>query len=670
MSSSVGGRVTGLKANLGPNPATGFDNSLFGRVTLAPQIGGTWNTDYSINTFSVGNVSFVRAAPSGATTGLDVSSTWAPMYLLSFELVDGATPTTSTVNFNRMGMTENAVFVNFEAATNRLTVQDSPYNYSITAAAPPTGWAVTGNVSATDTQKGNTLNVAWTALPNTIGTNDLTPPIRYDLYRGTTSTFPLSDPLIPTGSRALASISPSASFTYSGGATSAKDGPDTGIPGAAPNNLSDGTQYWYTMRAKDSTLNPDSITVTPTAGQHKTINTDTQFVGPFTPHDYTAPSVPTGLVVARTDDQLLRITWGAPAENRDDLDVYLVFMKQDNSPAAPAGPTLVSAFDKRSNEPGDDYTVDTDYSGWTLVKKSADTFYENSTLVNGSNYWFKVFARDKEGTTSGAHEQGNNYSPAAFTYGAPGRAPSAVTNLVAGGSGSGKITLRWTNPTETYYGGSKVLITSDIASWGTAMSYGSDAADPVNVKLAVDKVAADPVPPVEEVVIDNMGGTPLTDGTVYYIGVFTYNKTPDPTTRSSESRSYIGTWPGGGGGGPVTYNFTKAASGLGLNSFAILQDVPLSVTVVLEGGAAGTPVAATTVADFVAALGGPANVATIGWLESDRMVGYYVTEVGGTATFTATEGAGLAAANTVNMSRGRAYQISVLRNMSVTISGR
>lgn len=654
MSSSLGGRVTGFKADLGPTPS-GFENALFGRVTLTPQIGGTWNSDYSINAYSAGNVSFVRAAASGATTGLNVSSSWAPMYLLSFELIDGATPTTSTGNFNRIGMTENAVFVNFEAATNRLSVQNTPYNYSITAAAPPTGWAVTGNVSATDTQKGNTLNVTWNALPNTIGTNDLTPPIRYDLYRGTAATFSPGD----TTNRVLTSISPSASFTYSGGATSAKDGPDTGVPGAAPNNLSDGTQYWYTMRAKDSTINPDSTT----SPQHKTTATDAQIVGPFVPHDYTRPGTP-GFSAPAPSDQTLNLSWSNPGD--PDFGGVVVIRKTGGY----AAPTFANASGNAdgttppaagSAPPGD--------SAATVVYQGSGTSFRDTGLTNGTVYNYSIYAYDRA-VAGPPREQGYNYSTPAQRTGVPGAAPSAVTNLVAGGSGSGKITLRWTNPAEDFYGGAKVLITSDITKWGTAMSYTSDIDDPDNVKLAVDKVVADPKPETDEVIIDNSGGTPLTDGMVYYAGVFTYNKTPDPATRISSGRSYIGTWPGGGGGGPVTYNFAKAASGLGLNSFAVLQDTPLSVSVALEGATVGTPVAATTVADFVAALGGPSNVTTIGWLEGDKMVGYYVTDVGGTATFTATEGAGLAAANTVNMSRGRAYQISVLRNMSVTISGR
>ncbi|MFA4905879.1 MAG: hypothetical protein WC645_05190 [Candidatus Margulisiibacteriota bacterium] len=656
--SSVGGRVTGLKANLGPNPATGFDNSLFGRVTLTPQIGGTWNSDYSINTVSAGNVSFVRAAPSGATSGLNVTGTWAPMYLLSFELVDGVLDTTSTVNFNRIGMTENAVFVNFEAATNRLTVQNTPYNYSITAAAPPTGWAVTGNLSATDTQKGNTLNVTWNALPNTIGTNDLTPPIRYDLYRGTAATFAPND----TGNRVLASISPSASFTYSGGATSAKDGPDTGVPGGAPNNLSDGTPYWYTMRAKDSTINPEALGPAGSP-QHKTTNTDTQVVGPFVPHDYTRTGAP-GFSSPAPSDQTLNLNWSNPGD--PDFGGVVVIRKTGGY----AAPTFANASGNAdgtmppaagSAPPGD--------SAATVVYQGNGTSFRDTGLTNGVVYYYSIYAYDRA-VTGPPREQGYNYSTPAQRTGVPGAAPGAVTNLVAGGSGSGKITLRWTNPAEDFYGGAKVLLTSDVTKWAT-MAYDSDATDAENIKLAADRVVANPKPETEEVVIDNLGGTPLADGTVYYAGVFTYNKTPDPATRISSGRSYIGTWPGGGGGGPITYTFTKAASGLGLNSFAVLADTPLSVTVALEGGAAGTPVAnINTVAEFVAALGGPANVATIGWLESDRMVGYYVTDVGGTATFTATEGSGLLAANTVNMARGRAYQISVLKNMSVTISGR
>lgn len=599
MRSMAGGQVTGFKANLGSSPA-GFDNSLFSDPILTSQVGGTWNSAYSTTNLSSGNVQFIRAASSGG--GLNVTSSWAPMYQIDFPLVDGASDTASTVNFNQIALTENAVFTDFNGAINQLSSQASPYSFNVIAAAPPQGWTVTGNLgsSSTDNTRGNTIKLAWNALPNTIGTNpgDLTPPIKYDLYRGINNSFaPSDDPT--TGNRVIKDITPSTSFTYAGGSTSITDGPDTGVPGSAPNNLSDCTPYYYTMRAKDSTTGSDSTS----SPQHKTTNTGTDIVGPFVPHDYTPPAAPAfdtskapnGIREGNGSNTLY---WTNPGAGDLDFDKVIILRKEGTAPTL----TLKSAFDKNTDENGDPPpAVGTKMSdGSVLIYNNNGTEFTDTgadllpekKLTNGVKYFYSIYAYDKA-EDGPPRQQGFNYSAPASSAKAPGVAPDNVANIRAlADPNTGDITLKWTNPIVVDsndltkgidankakgYGGSLAVYTSDFAKWNQ-ITPNSAVVDEDNFGERDIPILdlTDPSKTPAETIYTLSG---LSTIETYYFKVFSYNIVPgnDRAVRKYQSGVNVAALPlkGGAGtglaSGPISIPIgTK--NGLGINTFSIPFD--------------------------------------------------------------------------------------------------
>jgi hypothetical protein len=119
---------------------------------------------------------------------------------------------------------------------------------------------------------------------------------------------------------------------------------------------------------------------------------------------------------------------------------------------------------------------------------------------------------------------------------------------------------------------------------------------------------------------------------------------------------------GGGAAGPVTYNLSKEVGGLGLNAVAVIHNPPFSV---------GTTTGVDTVGKLVDAIntvsGSKDTVSAIGWMEKSQIKGFYVTyNAAGAASFTATGGVTTGA--DTPLERGRSYQVSVIRDVSVTFS--
>jgi hypothetical protein len=119
---------------------------------------------------------------------------------------------------------------------------------------------------------------------------------------------------------------------------------------------------------------------------------------------------------------------------------------------------------------------------------------------------------------------------------------------------------------------------------------------------------------------------------------------------------------GMGGAGPITYNLTYEAGGLGLNSVAVLHDVPFNVDTTV-------PAEVSSVSQFVSELNaklGAGTVRAIGWLENSRIVGYMISYTGSTANYVSV--GGVAADGAATLTRGQSIQLYVTTPGSVTFS--
>ena len=123
---------------------------------------------------------------------------------------------------------------------------------------------------------------------------------------------------------------------------------------------------------------------------------------------------------------------------------------------------------------------------------------------------------------------------------------------------------------------------------------------------------------------------------------------------------------GGGAAGPVTYQLRKAADGnVGLNAVAVLHEVPFKVNCSPEASV-------RYIDDLVRAINlkAGANIVTaFGWIEpAGQIRGFYIGyDAAGLPVYTATAGVTGTAAN-IELIRGKACQISVLNDVSVTFS--
>ncbi|OGC05891.1 hypothetical protein A3H38_06820 [candidate division WOR-1 bacterium RIFCSPLOWO2_02_FULL_46_20] len=539
-----------------------------------------------------------------------------------------------------------------------------------------------------DQQTGNTLNLNWTS--NGSSANDLDTAggaatyyaghdgshsgggLRFNIYRGLTNPFSATSPLVPTHN----------AFTY------------------INSGLNDGTEYFYLVRAQDD--------CTPTRNEEQN-----NLVVSDIPTDHTPPSAPT--LTASAGNQRLQLAFGGGG---GDVGGYLI-IRYLTSPSG--APTLVSARDNDSDsngqEHGDIYAVGATLNGGKVIYNGNGSSYsdtgaelEDSHLVNGTRYYYQIFAYDP--VDGSPRQQGRNYSSAANASGIPGVAPQAVKNFFAYSSfeadGTTSLYLFWDKPVgDSAYGGVAFIYTTDLENkWDWYSTWGSGsvplglppdadanrdswvtnlAAGNIKILAVADSDAIDSL-----VVRQDVVGTALNLNSVYFIKAFSYNKTGVPfltagtsLTDSSMLDSVLrdrrfsdpvtaAVRPGvpsagetivrGGGVQPITFSFTKVEGGLGINPFTILPVPPVSVVV-----AGGAPRTVSTIGDFIDAIDyeGAGTVAAIGWMAHSQIVGYYMTGAG----FTGTEGGGIDAdPHKELLVRGRAYQISVLKNVEVVVS--
>jgi len=509
---------------------------------------------------------------------------------------------------------------------------------------------------------GNTLTVNWGAINRDWDSNVGPAGVRtqtryadgyyqYTVYRGAVG-FGLPGTLVADG-------------LGGGGQDTYQNGPGTGIPGSGTATLSDCELYEYIIRSRDGTLNHN---------QDENMRRFSQ-----KPHDYVAPAFSGGLGVLGGDGTI-RLTWNNTAPDRAG---YAILRTLDST-VYRSGAVLFEGAGRGGDLDSDGVEPPTEgstVSGWQVIKRlgPGESSFDDTGLTNGVSYYYRVYAWDVAETVSAIRQQGKNYT-FINNIGVPGVNPAPVANFVAlSGPDRAGLTLKWKYPTDAdpnlvsnSVGGAQIAWTTDVNAWAGL------AFDAANTDPAANVAVAAGGPAEAQIAINSLGAAPLTEGTIYYFKVFSHNRTADPAARlPSLSGALAGAWPGGaGGGGPVTYYFRRATDGLGLNAFAILHDLPLTV----RGGAPGatptdytTPV--NTIAELTAAINavsGTNNVTAIGWLGTNsQLEGYYVTyDPSGAPTFTPTAGLGTAAASGISPTRSRVFQVSVIRDVDVTLSGR
>ena len=499
--------------------------------------------------------------------------------------------------------------------------------------------------SVIDAAVGNTVDLYWTANENAAddkkaNAETLYPSgtkLRYNLYR--------SDSAVPPGDLVNGNLN---AITY-------KNGPGTGVPGSGMEQLSDCKTYYYTVRGRDN--------CTPTRNEEG--NTNQLSV---VPHDYTAPAAPTGFSISPSNEKLT-LNWTNPGV--PDFGGVVVIRKLGGY----ATPTLSDASGNNDGtSPPDVNTAPPEDPDAIVVYKGTGNSFQDTGLNNGTVYNYSIYAYDRA-VTGPPREQGYNWSLPAQKSAAPGVAPTDLQNFLALSSVSG-LALRWNNPPQEYYGGALVVGTTNLGAWAT-LTTTSHIDDPDIAVMVLNQPAPETPAPGElaEVPLVSFGTEPLdmSGETIYYFKAFAFNLGDplDPASESSIAAHQFspgveaGARVGGAAAGPITYNFKKIADGLGLNDFAILHDIPLSLTVTI-GDKTETVADVYTIADFVSAIHyvKPGIVTAIGWLEAGQMIGYYVTPDGFVAA-----GANIPADATVNLTRGRAYQISVMEDVSIVISG-
>jgi len=473
-----------LKAMMGfknPWPAAGFNSAKIYGIKEEAFSGFSWNPSLLSNfkyyndsaveqevQHNAGEIYFSVGVSSGQTRK-QVSTTPLDLYQVDFHVNDGQDASSWAIKFdnidgnggeNKAEAADSAV--GGIALGNKLDSADlqTHFDLNILLAAPPQNFTGVKNVESTN--KGNTLKITWDALSNKIGKNDWTPPILYDIYRNISqdnfSPDDNANRVFNNETGGLAFLQPAQNNV------SILEGPNTGLPGNSPHVLDDNKEYYYIMRANDSTTdNPESIDVANKI-QHKTTDTDNIIFGPVKPHDYTFPQWTQNMQKINwdPDDQTLVVSWSKPTIDSADLDGYVI-LKQGpfNSEQTLDYPNLGKATDDNH---GPTYKVGDALGSWKVHKIIAEKSFSDGGLENGKYYYYAVYAYDQAGDVGGAFQQGKNYSPdPASGYGIPGIPPGAIKDFYAISSPeAGEISLHWDNPTEDWFGGVVFFATEDM----------------------------------------------------------------------------------------------------------------------------------------------------------------------------------------------------------------
>jgi len=235
-----------------------------------------------------------------------------------------------------------------------------------------------------------------------------------------------------------------------------QDGPGTGIPGepypdTGAEPLSDGTLYYYSVRAVDDT-SPEPNQFVPAT------------ILSAIPLDLTPPGEVTDLT-ATPDDGKVTLRWKNPGSA--DLG-GVVIMKNSDQPVA-SGSLGLATYPDKDGPPYDFgqepfgpgkgsiiYISPQEDSDPTVIQ----TEYEDYT-DNGINNYYKVFTYDRA-VEGPPREMGRNHSAGVEISKAAGRAPQAVTNFIAAtGTAPGEIVFSWNNPPDEFCEGVLIRYSND-----------------------------------------------------------------------------------------------------------------------------------------------------------------------------------------------------------------
>jgi len=432
----------------------------------------------------------------------------------------------------------------------------------ITPASPPTGFTGPSDTTSRNVTGlignsiGNTVHIDWTDLNSAPFTNDDTPPIKYDIYVKEGPDFTAAN-LNGEVYRAEADLSGNTKRIGSMGV------PDTS---SSLRTLKDKTTYYFRMRAKDSTTQPDVL------NRHKTTNTDpggaqNKFVAIHI-NDLTAPE---GITISPNPpaaaNQQITVAWGAPANDGADLDGYIV-LRSDGASNLEA-PDLGGAGTDDSDGP--DYSAiaanaemtasPASFPGWFKAYQGKATQFTDSGLDNKKKYKYAVYAYD----VIDANQQGRNYTTVPQTcIGQPGEAPDMVENFIAISSPeTNQITLMWDIPAASagFYKGAKIVYTTNKFEW-SKLTVGSPEAKDF-VLSAADATS-------QIVTITQVGGTTaptnLDPNAIYYFKAYAYNDSnmSKPNGAMAAAVPALG---GQGGGGSINFSLTAGPNIIGIPKF-------------------------------------------------------------------------------------------------------
>lgn len=432
-------------------------------------------------------------------------------------------------------------------------------NINIVAQQPPqnfSGPTVCENVLGwTGAPIGNTLKIKWTDL-NAAGVpgvfaNDKTPPVKYDIYLKEASTFDLdnasdnntNDNKAANGMKIANAVDLSGAEKLLGG---------NGVLGTPV--LSDCTTYYFRMRAKDSTTDPNAL------DEHKTTYTDKGgYIVSEKPHDYTPPHPPV-ITTITEGDGYNTINWKNPDDN--DFQGCILLRKASSAP-------LIFPV-ASGDDDGPDYKVGDILFGAKIIekgkleqKKDDGNDLPEGKLTNGIKYYYAIHAYDTateidNGKGTYPRQQGRNYSTPGSGEKTPGVPPPDVENIRAlADPKTGDISVLWTNPIldgagnidankAKGYGGSLIVYTTDYKEWNNIQ---------VNsATLKPDKFTEKDVPIEKslEPTTQKETSTTFTNCStteIYYFKVFSYNivDNNDPAVRKHQTGVKVAAVPMKGG---------------------------------------------------------------------------------------------------------------------------
>lgn len=470
--------------------------------TRAQSIIGNWA---ALNMLTIdpitGYVNFQKS--NGGNVGATFGANGNNMYFVDFNLTNIGD--NLAINFNNSNMVTDASGTTYRFQDANSPLNQANFTFNIMAAASPLGFA--GPNSITSSNRGNKLTVNWRSLSNRIGEADLTPPIKYDIYRSTDADFNDPNHVVKVSENYLPSND---IVNYRG----------TDI-GTDDLTVSDGQIYYYKMVAKDSTTASNATGQLPAANPPSGISSD------ITPPEFPANSK----VIAAAGNNAINVSWPGANNPDNDLAGYLVLRREAVLPTG-------IPDSARDNVNGKDYGEGVDIGDGLVVYKGPNTnFADQRNLVNGTRYFYKVFAYDTatayDNLGAAINQQGRNYSVRPISNSdavVTGTPPDRVQKPMAlAGPQAGEVTLKWTNPLPlNNYGGALIVYTTDFNNWGAITKDGG------NSFTLID--AAIPAPPTNDKE-STKTITGLDPQNIYYFKIFPYNIVPnnDVNTRAVQN---------------------------------------------------------------------------------------------------------------------------------------